>query len=54
MLPLLQRCDLDGALLSAMQKIDAAATPEHAAQLNLLPDPERGRSASSSRRSSSC
>ena len=28
MLPLLQRCDLDGALLTAMQKVDAAATPD--------------------------
>ncbi len=33
MLPLLERCDLDGALLVAMDKIDAAATPEHAGTL---------------------
>jgi uncharacterized membrane protein YgcG len=36
MLPLLKRCDLDGALLTAMQKVDAAATPEHAAQLSFF------------------
>lgn len=35
MLPYLQNCDMDGALLAAMEKIDAAATPEHAATLNL-------------------
>ena len=35
MLPHLQRCDMGGALLAAMEKIDAAATPEHAAGLNL-------------------
>ena len=35
MLPLLQREDLDGALLVAMQKIDAAATPEHAQRLEI-------------------
>lgn len=35
MLPLLQREDLDGALLAAMQEIDAAATPEHARRLEL-------------------
>jgi uncharacterized membrane protein YgcG len=33
MLPLLEQCDMDGALLAAMNKIDAAATPEHAATL---------------------
>jgi uncharacterized membrane protein YgcG len=33
MLPLLRGCDLDGALLAAMAKVDAAATPEHAGQL---------------------
>jgi uncharacterized membrane protein YgcG len=33
MLPLLRGCDLDGALLVAMDRIDAAATPEHAATL---------------------
>jgi uncharacterized membrane protein YgcG len=33
MLPLLRTCDLDGAVLAAMTKIDAAATPEHAAAL---------------------
>jgi uncharacterized membrane protein YgcG len=37
MLPLLRGCDLDGALLAALAKVDAAATPEHAATL------ERGR-----------
>ena len=36
MLPLLGGCDLDGALLAAMTKVDAAATPEHAAQLDLF------------------
>jgi uncharacterized membrane protein YgcG len=34
MLPLLKSCDLDGALTVAMTKIDANATPEHAARLN--------------------
>ena len=33
MLPLLLREDLDGALLVAMERIDANATPEHAASL---------------------
>jgi uncharacterized membrane protein YgcG len=33
MLPLLRRCDLDGAALVAMAKVDANATPEHADQL---------------------
>ncbi len=33
MLPLLQAQDLDGAALVAIQRIDAAATPEHARQL---------------------
>src|SRR6478672_2263391 len=33
MLPLLRGGDLDGALLAAMSKVDAAATPEHAATL---------------------
>ena len=33
MLPLLRGCDLDGALLVAMGRIDDAATPEHASQL---------------------
>ena len=33
MLPLLRNADLDGALLAAMAKIDAAATPEHANNL---------------------
>jgi uncharacterized membrane protein YgcG len=33
MLPNLQQCDADGALLAAMTKIDAAATPEHAQTL---------------------
>jgi hypothetical protein len=35
MLPLLRGCDLDGALLAAMAKVDAAATPEHAQQLDV-------------------
>ncbi len=34
MLPLLKVCDLDGALTAAMAKIDAAATPDHAAKIN--------------------
>jgi uncharacterized membrane protein YgcG len=33
MLPLLRECDLDGALLAAMAKVDANATAEHAARL---------------------
>ena len=33
MLPLLRDCDLDGALLAALAKIDANATAEHAATL---------------------
>ena len=33
MVPLLKGCDLDGALLAALAKVDAAATPEHAATL---------------------
>jgi uncharacterized membrane protein YgcG len=33
MLPLLGQCDMNGALLAAMNKIDAAATPEHARTL---------------------
>ena len=36
MVPLLRGCDLDGSLLAAMAKVDAAATPEHAAQLNFF------------------
>ena len=36
MLPLLERCDLDGALLVAMQEVDDAATPEHAASLTFF------------------
>jgi uncharacterized membrane protein YgcG len=35
MLPLLGASDLDGALLVALERMDAAATPEHAAQLQL-------------------
>ena len=35
MLPDLRACDEDGALLAAMEKIDAAATPEHAQKLQL-------------------
>jgi uncharacterized membrane protein YgcG len=34
MLPRLRAADLDGALLAAMQQVDANATPEHAATLN--------------------
>ena len=37
MLPLLRSADFDGALGAALTKVDAAATPEHAAEL------ERGR-----------
>ncbi len=33
MLPLLEAGDLDGALLVALERVDANATPEHAAQL---------------------
>ena len=33
MLPLLRAEDLDGALLIALERVDANATPEHAAQL---------------------
>jgi uncharacterized membrane protein YgcG len=33
MVPLLAQCDLDGALLAALHRIDANATPEHAAVL---------------------
>jgi uncharacterized membrane protein YgcG len=33
MLPLLRGCDLEGALLAALAKVDANATPEHAAKL---------------------
>src|SRR3954447_3481654 len=36
MLPRLRGCDLDGALLAAMSKVDASATPEHAAQLDFF------------------
>jgi uncharacterized membrane protein YgcG len=35
MLPLLRGCDLDGALLAAMERIDANATPERANSLQL-------------------
>ena len=35
MLPFLRECDFDGALLSAMRTIDAAATAEHARNLQL-------------------
>ncbi len=34
MLPLLKQADLDGALIVAMDKVDANATPQHAATLN--------------------
>ncbi|MFI5226709.1 MAG: TPM domain-containing protein, partial [Candidatus Limnocylindrales bacterium] len=33
MLPLLEQCDIGGALRVALDKVDAAATPEHAAAL---------------------
>ena len=33
MLPLLRECDFDGALLAALSRIDANATPEHARML---------------------
>lgn len=33
MLPYLERCQLDESLLVALQRVDAAATPEHAASL---------------------
>ncbi len=36
MLPLLRSCDLDGALLVAMDRIDANATPEHADTLSFF------------------
>jgi uncharacterized membrane protein YgcG len=35
MLPFLREADFDGALATALSKVDAAATPEHAAQLQL-------------------
>jgi uncharacterized membrane protein YgcG len=34
MKPLLVECDFDGAIMAALDKIDANATPEHAASLN--------------------
>ena len=36
MLPYLRGCDLDGALLVALERVDAAATPEHAAELSFF------------------
>ncbi len=36
MLPLLRQCDLDGALLVALAKVDANATPEHAGTLSFF------------------
>ena len=36
MLPLLRRCDLDGAASVAMAKVDANATPEHAATITFF------------------
>ena len=41
MLPLLRECDLDGALLARWHKVDAAATPEHAAQLKFFAPAQR-------------
>ncbi len=35
MLPYLEACDMNGALLAAMAKVDAAATPAHAQTLDL-------------------
>jgi uncharacterized membrane protein YgcG len=35
MVPRLRECDMDGALTAAMAKVDAAATPEHAQQLQV-------------------
>ena len=35
MLPYLRSCDMDGALLAAMAKVDAAATPGHAMTLEI-------------------
>jgi uncharacterized membrane protein YgcG len=36
MLPLLRECDLDGAAIVAMDKVDANATPEHAATITFF------------------
>src|SRR5512146_1311685 len=36
MLPLLKQCDLDGALMAALAKIDANATPAHAGTLSFF------------------
>ena len=36
MLPLLRQCDLDGAVLVALAKVDANATPEHAGTLSFF------------------
>ena len=36
MLPLLRRCDLDGAAIVAMARVDANATPEHAATITFF------------------
>lgn len=36
MLPLLRQCDLDGALLVALARVDANATPEHAGTLSFF------------------
>jgi uncharacterized membrane protein YgcG len=36
MLPLLRQCDLDGALMAALGKVDASATADHAASLNFF------------------
>jgi hypothetical protein len=36
MLPLLRECDLDGAAIVAMAKVDANATPEHAATITFF------------------
>ena len=36
MLPMLRECDLDGALLTAMAKVDSNATPGHAAMITFF------------------
>ena len=43
MLPSLAAGDFDGALAAALEKVDAAATPEHADALQTLPPDQRGR-----------
>ena len=50
MLPSLRDCDMDQALLNVMDKIDAAATPEHAQSLDNARQHRRGAGARRSRR----